>query len=170
MGPSTEYAMIPLLHGQVTLVDLLDIGLLTKLCLVSERPTHKRKSWRVSCCYPRNRMPQRRALLHRIIIDVHNPKIEVDHKNGNGLDNRRCNLRIATRSEQQCNIGVTVRNKLGVKGVYLHCPGWYRSYITKDGIRIDLGTFRTIKEASAAYNEAACRLHGEFAKVEVCHS
>jgi hypothetical protein len=41
--------------------------------------------------------------MHRVILGVHDPKIQVDHINGDGLDNRRCNLRSCTRSENMQN-------------------------------------------------------------------
>lgn len=168
MGIDTEYALVPLTQGKFAVVDICDYGRVAAKSWHAQAPSKKSKAWRVSGSLPRS-SGKRHVLMHRFILEAQN-KISIDHANGNALDNRRRNLRFASQSEQRCNTSVSKRNKLGVKGVYLHCPGWYRSYIAKDGKKYDLGTFKTIEEASTAYNAAALRLHGSFARVEVGHS
>lgn len=90
--------------------------------------------------------------------------MDVDHINGAKDDNRWCNLRIATRSENATNRGPTKNNRLGVKGVYRLPSGNFRAAITVRGNRIKLGTFDTISAASAAYAEAANDAFGQFAR------
>lgn len=90
---------------------------------------------------------------------------EVDHRNCNKLDNRKCNLRQATRSENCCNCGRRKDNKTGFKGVTFWKPGnCWRAQIQKNRKRFYLGPFSTKKKAAAAYREAALKLHGEFAR------
>lgn len=103
--------------------------------------------------------------LHRVILNA--PEgMEVDHINGDGLDNRRRNLRLASRSENARNRGATAANTSGFKGVdYFKPTEKYRAYITVHGKRSYLGYFDTAEEAHAAYAEAARALHGEFARV-----
>ena len=86
---------------------------------------------------------------------------EIDHKNRNPLDNRRCNLRYATRTQNKFNRGVRKDSKIGLKGVERSGSG-FSSRIMIEGKRTYLGIFRTPEEAAAAYEEAARRLHGEF--------
>lgn len=90
------------------------------------------------------------------------PMLHADHINGNGLDNRRKNLRLATIAQNAMNRGVQKNNKLGVKGVFLVKSGKYRAMIKKNGKNISLGYFSTLKEASDAYNSAAQSLFGPY--------
>jgi len=90
-------------------------------------------------------------------------ELEIDHINGNRADDRIQNLRLATRTEQQWNVGKTKRNKSGHKGVsfYKRLNKW-RADIRINGKQKNLGYFETAKEASNAYQEAAKALHKHF--------
>lgn len=89
------------------------------------------------------------------------PKNEIDHKNGNKLDNSFNNLRPATRSQNAANrIG---NSTTGYKGVYQKTSGRYQAMINTDGRTIGLGTFDTPEEAHAAYFNASTFFHGDFA-------
>ena len=90
----------------------------------------------------------------------------VDHRNGDSTDNRRSNLRLATLSENNRNMGLSSRNTSGFKGVsYYASRNKYRAYIKLNGNRKHLGYFETAEDAAEAYDEAARKLHGEFACV-----
>jgi len=106
-------------------------------------------------------------LLHRIIM---NPaaNMQVDHKNKNTLDNRRCNLRVCTNSENQMNRGKTRANTTGYKGVNENKRRKnknYRARITADKKTYYLGNFEKPDEAGAAYKKAVKQRHGKFARV-----
>ena len=106
------------------------------------------------------------AFMHRVIMDA-TPGLTVDHIDGNGLNNQRSNLRLCTASQNQSNRAKPKWKSgcsSGFKGVH-----WYPSQrkwecqICANGRRVHLGYFEDPREAAAAYNEAAKRLHGEFA-------
>jgi hypothetical protein len=101
--------------------------------------------------------------MHRAIMQPRDG-MDIDHISGDGLDNRRENLRVATRSQNMMNVGVRKNNNLGVKGVRLH-QGKYEARIQINGRLKYLGRFPAIPEAAAAYAAAAQIHHGEFARV-----
>jgi hypothetical protein len=91
--------------------------------------------------------------------------MEVDHMNGNGLDNRRENLRLCTRAQNRMNSVKRIGKSSTFKGVYWHknCRKW-RASLKLDGKEIHIGYFNTELEAAEAYDEKALELFGEFAK------
>ena len=107
------------------------------------------------------------TFLHRLIINVDDPKLYIDHINGNSLDNRRKNLRVCTNAENQWNCGKKSTSKQKYKGVRQTRYGTYEARIRYGGKRHHLGTFKTIEEAVKVYNEKALEVHGEFAYVNV---
>lgn len=90
------------------------------------------------------------------------PKGEMDHKNGDTLDNRWSELRPATREQNEANRGARRHNKLGIKGVVLTKAGKYTAAIYRRGAREYLGVFDTPQEASAAYLAKAAAFDGKF--------
>jgi hypothetical protein len=103
--------------------------------------------------------------LHRVVAGTQ-PGFDTDHWNGNGLDNRRQNLRTATRSQNNYNRGPAKHNRSGFKGVYLaraDAKRPWRARIRCDGQIYELGLFATAEQADAAYRKAADELHGDFA-------
>ena len=105
----------------------------------------------------------------------------VDHINGNRLDNRKSNLRICTRAENSHNMKISKRNKSGAKGVLhvtikvkrksgkLYTKEYWRASITLNRKNIYLGFFpyncEGFQEAKTAYNEAAIKYFGKFARL-----
>lgn len=87
----------------------------------------------------------------------------VDHVNGDGLDNRRVNLRQATNAQNCANKPMHRNNVSGFKGVSPHGSGW-RATITAAGRRISLGTYADPRSAARAYDAAALHYFGEFAR------
>jgi hypothetical protein len=102
--------------------------------------------------------------LHRVILQVSNPKIKVDHKNRNGLDCRRGNLRMATYSQNTSNTKLYSSNTSGFKGVAWNKQNkqWV-AYIYVDNTRIHLGYFLDKNKAAKVRDTAAKHYHKQFA-------
>lgn len=94
------------------------------------------------------------------------PEQEIDHINCDPADNRLCNLRLATSSQNKCNSRRPINNKSGFKGVYYNRRlGRFGAQIAINKKHKWLGLFDTAEAAHAAYCQAASNLHGEFARV-----
>ncbi|MCK4778267.1 MAG: HNH endonuclease [Actinomycetia bacterium] len=93
-----------------------------------------------------------RIVLHQAIIGRPLNGLVIDHKNKNGLDNRRKNLRIVKNTINQQN-RIFRKNKTGFQGVSFN-KGKYRAQIYRNGIRKYLGSFDTPEEAHKSYIEA----------------
>lgn len=104
--------------------------------------------------------------MHRVILNTPT-HIGVDHINGNPLDNRKVNLRLATRQQNQFNRRHQKNNKLGVKGVcWCRRAKKYRSTIKLNRKVIHLGYFPSLEEADKAYRDAEVKYFGSFARNE----
>lgn len=95
------------------------------------------------------------------------PRGHIDHKNLDRSDNRWCNLRAATSSQNQMNTPKKLNNTSGFKGVSWHKrEGRWRADIRIAGKKICLGLFDTPEEGYNAYCAAAARHHGQFARID----
>jgi hypothetical protein len=166
---------ILLTRGKFTVVDDEDFEKTKKITWYFSYAKVKTK---IDCGgYAKGYNPQtgKNVFLHRFILNIPS-NIQVDHVNHDKLDNRRCNLRLATRSQNNMNREKT-NNKHGYKGIsfYSHrkyytkttsrltYPKSWRANIKINKRRISLGFFCTKGEAAQAYNEAAKRYFGEYA-------
>lgn len=139
-------------------------------CLVDDKFEYlKEKKWYKSCGGYSGRMVSENGkrfmfLMHRFIMQA-KKGTEVDHINGNKLDNRLCNLRFVTRAENNMNrhekkTGTTSK----YKGVcWRHIPKRWKAYIKINKKQIHIGYFGTELEAAKAYDKKAVELFGEFA-------
>jgi hypothetical protein len=147
---------IPIGQGRVTLVDQIDF----------EQLGHH--EWFLSKTgYVVGRVPHNRTYaliyLHRLILDAPAGQ-QVDHINGDPLDNRRKNLRLATPQQNGQNRRVSLLSETRLKGV-----GWhkdrrkYHARIQLQGIRVHLGFFTDVEVAAMMYDAAARALFGPYA-------
>lgn len=171
---------IPLTQGYETRVDDEDAARLEglRLCVHRTGPDPTRPTWTsrpyatvyVRGCGigrggSRGGVRGRRILLHRWLLDAP-PELEVDHINGDTLDNRRQNLRLVTRSENAHNR----RSLRGVgkhKGVRPTRSGkrWIAYFKGAVGKYRHLGVFDSEAEAARAYNVAAQAEYGDHARL-----
>jgi len=149
---------IPLTQGKFALVDDSDYEWLNqwKWCACRQ---HGSNRWYAM----RGARPQ--ILMHQLILNP--PKgMESDHINHDGLDNQRSNLRVCTHSQNQHNRSLQQGGASQFKGVY-----WYKQYkkwqvqLGINGNRIFLGYFKKEIDAAKAYNKAAIKYFGEFARL-----
>lgn len=133
-------------------------------------------TWHVTYCYRRGRAFLKNVrtdiiknnkktglLLHRLIIPN---KSMIDHIDGNPLNNKKSNLRACSNSENVKNVNKYSNNTSGFKGVSWHKRVQkFFAQIGNDGSKIHLGYFDSAKDAALAYNKAALKYHGEFARL-----
>ncbi len=105
---------------------------------------------------------------HRLIWMMHHGvdpgEKSIDHINGDGLDNRICNLRIATHKENMANMSRSQKNEAGYIGVRKY-GNRYRSSIRIDGKNVYVHGFDTAESAAAHRDKMAARHRGDFAKL-----
>lgn len=107
-----------------------------------------------------------RLLMHRAILKL-GPDRYIDHRDGNGLNNVRSNLRVANHQQNAMNSRLRSDNTSGFKGVCFDRKRQkYVANITIDGKLTYLGLFFDPKEAHVAYCEAAKKYFGEFARTK----
>lgn len=149
---------IPLTQGQFALVDDEDFDELNKF------------KWYVTFYgYAARNIPYqsgKRGLIwmHRVILSAQDEQ-EVDHANRNKIDNRRTNLRFATRSQQNYNTKLRKDNTSGFKGVFWRkrtCKWGAKIFL--NGNPVWLGSYNDKVAAHNAYREAATKYYGEFAR------
>ena len=120
--------------------------------------------------YRRIKHQEKHYYAHRLvwlIVTGTWPQHEIDHINGNGLDNRWKNLRPANHKENMRNRRKQKNNSTGFKGVHWNkAAKKYRAEISNNGKLVHLGLFLTAEEAAAAYEAKARELFGEFYRDE----
>lgn len=151
---------IELTRGQCTAVDDDDYEWVSKVKWYAR----KNGSTYYACRNKMTDVGQRVFFLHNYIVS-HAKGLYVDHINGDGLDNRKSNLRICTFSQNLCNKARYKNNTSGYKGVSWnnHAKRW-ECQIRHGGVKDFLGYFDDPVEAAQTYDAAAIAFFGEFAK------
>lgn len=161
MDGSEAVRRIPLSQGKVAIVDAIDFPEVSKHKWCASKSDGIWYALRKT--YYRQCRVRKTIKMHRQILGLCDPKIAVDHKNGDGLDNRRCNIRIATGSQNNAN-RKKVRNRLGFKGIRKQGSLFEALIGIYPKKQIKLGSFSTAEDAARAYDKAAVRIYGSFAR------
>lgn len=104
------------------------------------------------------------VLMHRVIMNAR-PRQQVDHKNGNGLDNQKSNLRVCTISQNNANKKKRPGQSSQFKGVsWNKTRKRWQAFIKKEGRSMFIGYFDDETTAAKAYDAKAIELFGEFAR------
>jgi len=154
---------IQLRNGKFTQVDDIDYETLSKhswLCMKSKYTNYAGR-------WEKRASGKRRYIsMHREILGLTDPKVFADHRDGNGLNNVRSNLRRCNKAQNCANTRKVAKCWSKFKGVSMHvASGKWRSIIRVDGKQISLGYFYSEEAAARAYDEVAIRYRGEFACV-----
>jgi hypothetical protein len=149
---------VPLSQGKVALIDDEDAPR-----VLQHKWTYTRVNQRRAYAQTKIRVgaKQRTLYMHRLILDAPAGEL-VDHINGNGLDNRRENLRLATVAQNTRNSRQRRGSAAGYKGVRRRGDKW-QARIAVNSKQIHLGVFSSKEEAAQAYDTAAREHFGEFA-------
>lgn len=160
MGPTSrelKVKRIPLTQDKEALVDDCDYDYLTQCRWYFHSEGYAVRN---------TRKGEKGRRMHRVVLARTgiNDFEQVDHINGDKLDNRRSNLRPATNAENSRNAKVGKNNKTGVKGVSWHRgAGKFQVHIMVNRKSIYLGLYDSLEQASKAYREAAKKYFGDFA-------
>lgn len=151
--------IIWLTQGQFTLVDNEDYEFLSQWRWYAQKIRNAYYASRDD--YTSSK--RKKILMHRLLI---NTDLFVDHRDRNGLNNQRDNLRIATASQNQRNRRSCKQSTSKYLGVFQEKgrKKWVAS-IGNNGQKIRIGRFLSEEDAALAYNEAAIKFHGEFANL-----
>lgn len=159
-------AYVPLTKGYEAIIDATDMLLVDRgpWCVTysGRRPGQKPKAYAQR--QEGSRKNRQRILLHRLIMNAPDD-MQVDHVNGDTMDNRRSNLRLATPRQNQQNRGMSPLNTSGIKGVRFDMRrGRWFARIRVDGRTTFLGYHETKESAAEAYEAACLAFHAAFAR------
>jgi len=157
-----EYKLVPLSKDKFTIIDLEDFEKVKGFkWYFSSRGYATSSQWR---CFPKNHANQYTLHMHRVIMNTPEGLL-TDHINGDSLDNRKSNLRIVTNAQNLCNVKLTKKNTSGYKGVsWCKNSKHWRAKITFERKIFWLGGHKCPQEAAKAYDKAALKYFGEYAK------
>jgi hypothetical protein len=161
-----DIRLIPLSRYKFAIVDAADYGQLKNFNWRARRSLHTWYAFRLALVAEKR--DKNLVWIHNEIIENPNGLL-IDHFNRNGLDNRRTNLRLATRAQNTCNCKKRKGCSSRFKGVCFHKNSRrqnpWDSYINVNGQRISLGCYMTEVEAAKVYDRAAREYHKEFAQL-----
>lgn len=159
MGAESDCVMIQLTQGKFALIDRADWPLVAHRTWCAKQG--KAGNWyAISGCSPKSRGTGRKYM-HKMILQTED---RVDHIDGNGLNNRRNNLRITTLAQNNRNR--RPQNGATLKGAYWHKKKklWH-ARISVNNRDVFLGYFDNQIDAVRAYDQAALKYYGEFARL-----
>lgn len=155
-------AYVPLTRGYEAIIDAEDVPLVEGFNWWASPGKNTFYAARSGKTQPDGSRPY--IAMHRQIM--REPPMFVDHRDGNGLNNRQVNLRVATNGQNKQNSAINRNNTSGFKGVHLRSDfSKWVARIEANGKRVTIGSYATPEEAAAAYADASVRLHGDFGRI-----
>ena len=157
---------IPLTQGKFALIDDEDFEHLSqwKWSALLRRDSHGDCWYAIRFAKVNEVADSKGILMHRVIAKAIKGTL-VDHKNGNGLDNRRRNLRKVTTQQNAMNTKRTRKNTSGHVGVYWNSKRQcWNAHIAPNGKKIVLGEFSNVNDAISERKKAETKYFGEFAR------
>ncbi len=156
-------AYIALTQGQTAIIDSEDTALVSTYKWQARRDSKRPEHWYAITTIRDGERRRKTLLLHRLLLNTP-PGTQVDHKDGDGLNNRRSNLRIATNAQNCMNQPPPSNNTSGYKGVSYHkARRKWQAKIRVNRKDLYLGLFIDPKDAALAYDAKAKEVFGEFA-------
>jgi uncharacterized protein affecting Mg2+/Co2+ transport len=152
---------IELTQGKYAIVEDADYALLNQFKWQAKRD---RNTW-YAVRTVRQSGSKRTVIMHRLILQAVGSQ-QVDHCDGNGLNNLHSNLRFSTNAQNQYNSRIPSNNTSGFMGVSYSCGKW-QAEIMCDNRRIYIGRFESAELAAKAYDEKATSIFGEFARLNL---
>jgi len=150
---------IQLTQGKVALVDDDDFEYLNQFKWNAQKDGNKFYAKRMITINGK-----RTAQLMHVVIMGDNPlKLDIDHKDGDGVNNQKSNLRLCTHQQNMMNRRLGINSSSKYKGVhYSNVRQKWQSRIQTEGRRISLGFFNNKEDAARAYDVTAVKYHGDF--------
>lgn len=154
-----NYALIELTRGYYAIIDLDDVERVSKYVWSAQVKKHLK----YAVTSRKNGKPGQ-MFLHQFIMGF--PGHDIDHENGDGLDNRKSNLRHVNDKQNQANQRVRKNGTSKYKGVFKATQGGnWRASIMHDGASRYIGSYLSEEAAAEAYNKAAIKLRGRYALI-----
>lgn len=154
-----------------TTIDLRGKHGIGKVILIDIDDYNKLKDYKISLLkigYAVTYIKEKMYYIHRLILNAKSNE-QVDHINGNPLDNRKCNLRLSNQNQNMHNMSKRKKKTSSkYKGVTWHkaLKKWM-AQIGYNSKHYYIGIYKNEKEAAIAYNKKAKELFGEFAKLNI---
>lgn len=152
-------ALVPLKPAGYAVIDLSDLPLVSQY---KWRLTQYKSGYIYATCTTKKKGKTRTIYMHRLILGLTNG-LQGDHEDDNGLNNRRSNLRPATRTQNQQRQRPHKNGTSRYKGVCRYKDNW-RAQIRVKGRRVWLGDYRSEPEAAIAYDRACIKHFKRFAR------
>jgi hypothetical protein len=163
--PSGDTVLVKLSKGKMAVIDAID----------AERVLTRRWSATQTCppngpWYALSLIDGRFVYLHRYLLCIKDPTIEVDHIDGDGLNCRRSNMRLVNSQQNKWNVGLLSTNRSGYKGVYFRRDtGKWAATFSDNNRNSTLGSFNTAEEAAIAYDTHVRGIAGEHGRYNFPH-
>jgi hypothetical protein len=153
-------------HGRYAIVDDEDFDRVAKFKWNIVVPSKRNKtSYAIRFEIDAATGKRRKVWMHREVMGA-DKAVDVDHRDGNGLNNQKENLRPCSHVQNMQNAKKWMKGSSRFKGVFFNkTTGYFVARIAHKGTNHNLGVFRDENSAGLAYNEGARRLFGEFARL-----